>query len=778
MNYQTQQLQNAIIATISEIFGGNFSDICNVKQSVLHLEAVYFCHSTCSLLNNDNLSLKEQLALYRNSQLLPQSTIAFFETNQDYITKHWPEKSVFSEKPEILYEALLSNELNISPSKISFKTDKVSRDVAGAYYTSLNFAAQITRRAIDTFIEEKTGITQYSFSANKQKRQVVINALSKVSFLDYACGCGDFLIAVLQYFEQYVENYPIELLVCQLKGVDVDPIALMIAIARILNRAKQTSKLSVASTQFIVGNPLLHTEQIASLDQRFSYFALNRLYAVNEGINCYGLAQGVTLILGNPPWEKLRFEERAFFRPLRAEISEISQKNKRAEKIAELDVEWPELLNYYELVQSDYVSLKKSIPKHPFLKMSLVGELNTYALFAELASRLIAKDGFSAIIVKSALVTSTCYSSCFRHFVTNGLLSDVFLYDNREKIFPIDSREKFCVLFFKKSKECNLKVYYGLTKPDEILKAKPLHVDYQELELINPETGLLPNITDAREFSFLLRAYRSLPVFSTEFPNCHFGRLVHLTAHASYISTESTENNVPIYEGKFIWQYDNRFSTFAGMTESERYQAKASAKRQLGDGFLMQKSIPESRYFVTREFWETFLTRYDQPYSLCWRSLTSPTNQRTMIASIIPSMPTCQSIQLLQSPSPKDLLLMLALFNSKVFDHFVRLKMAGIDLTQSIIRQIPVPSMNAWEQCVCIGGVSYRASDAVMALEKLLYRNESSLDNLWEGVKDIEDAEMHYLSAADLREEIDKIIIRLYGLSDVEEQMVRASFTI
>lgn len=104
------------------------------------------------------------------------------------------------------------------------------------------------------------------------------------------------------------------------------------------------------------------------------------------------------------------------------------------------------------------------------------------------------------------------------------------------------------------------------------------------------------------------------------------------------------------------------------MSADERYQAKASARRQPGDSFVAPKLAPECRYFIDKKFWESFLDRYDQPYSLCWRSLTSPTNQRTMIASIIPSMPTCQSVQLLQTTPVEDLLMILALFNSKVFD--------------------------------------------------------------------------------------------------------------
>lgn len=163
------------------------------------------------------------------------------------------------------------------------------------------------------------------------------------------------------------------------------------------------------------------------------------------------------------------------------------------------------------------------------------------------------------------------------------------------------------------------------------------------------------------------------------------------------------------------------------MSADERYQAKASARRQPGDSFVAPKPAPECRYFIDKKFWESFLDRYDQPYSLCWRSLTSPTNQRTMIASIIPSMPTCQSVQLLQTTPVEDLLMILALFNSKVFDFFVRLKMGGIDLTQSVVRQIPVPFREAWNSMVTLHGVDYTALDAVRALERLLYRNEPDL---------------------------------------------------
>lgn len=773
MSNQIHIIQNAITTTISEIFRGDFRRICEVKKAVLHLEAIYFCHGTCYLLKRENMPIKDQLALYQRIELIPQSTTEFFENNRECIINNWPEESALAAKPEILYDALLASEFCVQPERVGYKIDKVSRDIAGAYYTSSDFSAQITYRALESYMDRKRrrAIDSDSFAC--------CNEYENITFLDYSCGCGEFLLAVIQYFDNHVLGYSRKKLATQLRGVDVNPIALMITIARIVSAVEaedDENLLREVAKNFIVGNPLLHSDKIAPLEVRFDNFALNRLYAETEGINCLELEQQNLVVLGNPPWEKLRFEERAFFRPVCPAISAISQKNKREKEIKKLAVNWLELLEYYQLLQDDYASVKKGIPKHPLLKVSLVGELNTYAMFAELASRLTEKDGFAAIIVKSALVTSTCYSSCFRHFVNQGSLSEVFLFDNREKLFQIDSREKFCVLFFGGEHAGGIKVHYGLTKQEQILSSVPINVTSEELELINPETGLLPNVADSKEFSFLLRTHRSLSVFAKEFPKCHFGRLVHLTAHAEHISTKSEKTRVPIYEGKFIEQYDNRFSTFAGMSADERYQAKASARRQPGDSFVAPKPAPECRYFIDKKFWESFLDRYDQPYSLCWRSLTSPTNQRTMIASIIPSMPTCQSVQLLQTTPVEDLLMILALFNSKVFDFFVRLKMGGIDLTQSVVRQIPVPFREAWNSMVTLHGVDYTALDAVRALERLLYRNEPDLCGLWDGVPEIKNADNYYKTAADVREEIDKIIFQMYGLTSAEEKMVRNSF--
>lgn len=69
-----------------------------------------------------------------------------------------------------------------------------------------------------------------------------------------------------------------------------------------------------------------------------------------------------------------------------------------------------------------------------------------------------------------------------------------------------------------------------------------------------------------------------------------------------------------------------------------------------------------------------------------------------MLATILPHMPTIQSIQFLQKGDDiQTLILLLAVFNSAIFDYLVSLKLSNIDLTQAIIKQIPVPNREKFD---------------------------------------------------------------------------------
>ena len=133
-----------------------------------------------------------------------------------------------------------------------------------------------------------------------------------------------------------------------------------------------------------------------------------------------------------------------------------------------------------------------------------------------------------------------------------------------------------------------------------------------------------------------------------------------LQVHRDSIIKENKKGYIPIFEGKFIEQYDGRFSTFEGISQEERFSSKASS-RILSDEEKRYK-VPKSRYFISRDKWKDISKNYKEKYSLIWRSTTSNTNYRTCIATILNFQPTSQSIQFLQSENKKDLIFGLCIF--------------------------------------------------------------------------------------------------------------------
>ena len=354
-------------------------------------------------------------------------------------------------------------------------------------------------------------------------------------------------------------------------------------------------------------------------------------------------------------------------------------------------------------------------------------------------------------------------------------MKQLSLFENKYKIFNIDSRERFCVLTTSKEENPRFSFSAGLTTVDGYLEDNFITVEPQDIKLINPSTGMIPNVNDTHHISFLINAHRRLPVFDSVFPDCHFGRLIHLTAHAKYIDKTKTSDNLPIYEGKFLEQYNSRFSTFEGMSEDKKYSAKASAIKNPASDEC--PPFPQSRFFVQKSLWNKYLQQYPSKYSLCWRSLTSPTNYRTMIATILKTQPTCQSVQMLQTKDYQELVLLLGLFNSKPFDYFVRLKMPGIDLTQSVIRQIPVPSRDDFDRVLDYRGNHCTIKKHVLSYVAYLLSKEPTLEDLNAEIKANVYPVPDNISVCASRQYIDELFINAYGFSKSEGTYILNSFS-
>lgn len=691
----------------------NYSDIKSVKLFWHNLIFLTITKVNCLYLSEKN---KCTLSDFVSLGILPQSVEKFASDNDTFIGSRIDDiaNEIYQNKLNLplLRECILSKELCVSQKEIRIKEGKISRDTTGSYYTPYNFAKAVVWKMLST----------------EQAKTLLEEKASTLKIADLSCGGGEFFWAAQDYMKEEL-GIPHEISALYFWGMDVDPIALHITVCRLLQTAN-VSDWGEISSHFHLGNSLVVTNHEGDYNFKNELFALNRIYAYEMGIN-YSLFDGdiqFDIILGNPPWEKIRFEERKFFTCYVPDIALMSKKNDREQAIRNLKETWVELFNWVSTISDDYKVMCSKYYKHPFIKKSVSGELNTYTLFTELAYELLSETGICSLIVKSTLATAPAHKGLWGYLLSQKALTSLYFFDNKKKIFNIDSRERFAVVTVSRVKQKSFAFSAGLLAPEDIYMCSEVVVEENDITTINPFTNMLPNVACTDDLEVLMDVHKKLDLFQEVYPNCHFGRLIHLTAHAKQIDTSPAYDNIPIYEGKFIEQYDGRYSTFAGMPAGKKYASKATAiKNEAVNGV---KPLPESRFFVKKELWNKYTSQYKQPFSLCWRSLTSPTNARTTIAMILPSCPTCQSIQMLQTENNRELLMLLALFNSLPFDYFVRLKMPGIDLTQSVIRQIPVPAKNSYEQRVQLNGRTETLRIHILSCVYHMLKHEERLNEL------------------------------------------------
>ena len=617
-----------------------------------------------------------------------------------------------------LYQEYLSVDFMLKDDKVVFEEGKNSRDVLGSYYTQEEFAYIITRKAFDDYLKN--------------------NSVESLKIADYSCGGATFLLAAMRICKEME-------LKADIYGYDVDPVAVLIARVKTI----ECSRESHIKVRIFLGNPLL--PKAGTCAEKFSKSLSGRYYNANMGITP---VNDVDIVLGNPPWEKVRFEEKKFLHHFfpNEEVGTKTQRDKLLKYAS------TENAAYYKAILCDYEAAKKYLKQAKQFEKSSSGEVNTYALFAELCETLIGPQGIAAIIVKSSLVKMPVYKAFFYDLLTQETLYDLFMFTNRNKIFNIDSREEFSVIYMSHGKGQKLNVALDLSDFNDFNKAEKLALSCEDLSLLNPETGMMPNIRNAEDLKFLVDISKNNDPFGKIYSKCKYGRLVHLTNHSDVIKKKEEEGYLPIYEGKFIEQYTGKYASFNGMTDYEKYKNKASA-RPIGNP--QGNEYPESRFFIEAEAWKNMSKNFSDDFIVAWRSLTSATNRRTMLATILPLIPTCQSIQMLQLNDERQMLHLAGLFNSIVFDYIVRLKMVGLDLTQTILKQIPVPKLEAYEREICFKGISASFSKHIISRLKELYKDDNRVIDVFAkyDLYPVEGTRKEIIS------DIDHLVGDLYGLT-------------
>ena len=279
-----------------------------------------------------------------------------------------------------------------------------------------------------------------------------------------------------------------------------------------------------------------------------------------------------------------------------------------------------------------------------------VGDVNTYALFAENALELVNSAGRAGMIVPSGIATDHSTRAFFEHLTTGHRLASLYDFENREKVFPdIDSRIKFCLLTMSggDSRVPEAEFAFFLHQPEQLKERERRYaLTASDLALFNPNTRTCPTFRTRRDMEVARKLYRRAGVFWREArgeepehnpwgvklqtmfdmsnDSALFRTLDDLQADGwelqGNIFLREDERYLPLYEAKLFHQYDHRFATFEGASE-----------RASGPAGHTQRGHPEERIGSQgrrRPVWR---------WRLALRLITNVTNRRTGISALIPA---------------------------------------------------------------------------------------------------------------------------------------------
>ncbi|MBG6473953.1 N-6 DNA methylase [Pseudomonas aeruginosa] len=429
---------------------------------------------------------------------------------------------------------------------------------------------------------------------------------------------------------------------------------------------------------------------------------------------------GFDCVLGNPPWERIKLQEEEFFATRHRDVAEARNKAERAQRIQWLSEGmlarhlYPELAHethedaaeqrlYREFISARRTAEAASLFAHVKgddggrYPLTGVGDVNTYALFAETILQIHADSGRAGFIVPTGIATDDSTKAYFGHITQNRRLVSLYDIENREAVFPSVHRSyKFCLLTLGAAEQAEFVCFASqvsqLADPRRCFTLTP-----DEFRLINPNTLTCPVFRSERDAELTKKLYRAAPVLINESQEggnpwrlSFHTRLFHMAEDSHLFRDRAGPDVVPLYEAKMIHQFDHRWASYVAggdsreLTETEKEDSDVSIN---------------PRYWVEAGELDSRLDnmKWRNGWLLGWRDICRATDYRTLISSVIPRAAVGHKYLLMfPMAAPERVAALLANINSLTCDFVVRQKVGGTSLTLFTIRQIPVFSPNKY----------------------------------------------------------------------------------
>jgi hypothetical protein len=469
-------------------------------------------------------------------------------------------------------------------------------------------------------------------------------------------------------------------------------------------------------TNFASGRPFpaeLET-QVNSLSEQFNFFHWHLAFPdafAKGGFDC---------VIGNPPWERVKLQEKEFFAGPRPDLANAPTAAIRERLIERLASEAPVLFKAF------HDALRQANAENMFTRHSgryplcAHGDFNTYALFGELATQIIAIHGRAGCVVPPGLLTDDTYRQFTESLLTRNNLISFFSFTNRGYIFPeIESTLSFSLVTIGKNVgktiRCGAQLWHvsELDDPQRTYSLTP-----QDIACINPKTRTFPIFQRDKDAQLVASLHRAIPILQKgecgpagDEWNVTFSAAFHMSGDSAYFRTLPDldadtsfrrDANLfrcretvygPLYEAKYTGQFNHRSATFHNIPESEKYKRRARTTP------TNQTDLRDPTWCILPRYWidnQKVRDRCEKAAGKPWlvgfrNAVSAVADSRSVEFAVIPFCGAGHSLPLMYSgESALHTLFLVGLFNSFPLDYVARQKVSGGNLTFYLLEQLPV----------------------------------------------------------------------------------------
>lgn len=583
-------------------------------------------------------------------------------------------------------------------------TDKILSCIQGISIPTPLALSSLAREVIPSGAQKKTGAyyTDWRLAqmlADASVPQVEPDGL----WVDPACGSGILLAAAVM--ASPVDKRE-EIIGDRLCGADLSARALRGTLLAVSSLAKELSTVERLQRRLICGD---------SLSNRRTWNTL--------------APEGFALVIGNPPWERLRTS--------RHETASIDGQSRHYGQSFEVEIDLSEsrteILAYLDNVVSN-------------TKLQGKGEHDLYKLFLELGLGLASERGIVAQLVPAGLIRSQGTETLRKEL--DALASDlhVFVMENRQRHFAIDSRFKFLAVIGRVGAGRRQPMMLKVADRDGTLPLRAVQISRSALRQIRPDLSV-PEVRTPEEWNLFSRLSRNgVRVGDPSGPwRPSYRRELDMTNDHRNFQHRNDDESLPVIEGRHVAQHRNRAKGYVSG------EGRAAIWKPEGLGGAVLKS----QWFIRPDRLRSLSLESAGRSRIGFCDITGQTNERSLLVARVPAGVVCgNKVPTLTFPDgdPDREDLFVALANSFVVDWMLR-RLVTTTVNFFLLDSVPFPAL------------STTSSEGVRLIE--LARLVASAEG---------DREVDLWQVAEWRAEIDAIAAVSWGIGLDDMRLILQDF--